>query len=148
MADRERLRHDIMLVQLAGAHMWPNALLQHALGDLDRLSIDVAHLQRKRDRMVEALRAIGYQVHSPEGTFYLLPKSPWTDDVAFSDLLGEHDILVLPGSVCEIPGYFRLSLTATDDMIDRALPGFAAAFEHARAHEAGSAGPGRPATRP
>jgi aspartate aminotransferase len=148
MPDRERLRHDIMLVQLAGAHMWPNALLQHALGDLDRLSIDVAHFQRKRDRMVEALRAIGYQVHSPEGTFYVLPKSPWSDDVAFADLLGERDILVLPGSVCEIPGYFRLSLTATDDMIDRALPGFAAAFEHARAQEAGSAGPGRPATGP
>jgi len=33
-------------------------------------------------------------------------------------------------------------------MIDRALPGFSAAFEHARAHEAGSAGPDRPATRP
>ena len=55
---------------------------------------------------------------------------------------------MLPGSVAEIPGYFRLSLTATDDMIDRALPGFAAAFEHARGHEAGSAGSGRPATRP
>jgi aspartate aminotransferase len=87
-------------------------------------------------------------VHSPEGTFYVLPKSPGSDDVAFADLLGERDILVLPGSVCEIPGYFRLSLTATDDMIDRALSGFAAAFEHARSHSAGSAGPGRPATRP
>jgi aspartate aminotransferase len=115
---------------------------------LDRLSIDIADLQRKRDRLVEALRAIGYQVHSPEGTFYLLPKSPWSDDVAFADLLGEHDILVLPGSVAEIPGYFRLSLTATDDMIDRALPGFAAAFEHASSHEAGSAGPSRTATPP
>src|SRR5450759_4620791 len=44
-------------------------------------------------------------VHSPEGTFYVLPKSPGSDDVAFADLLGERDILVLPGSVCEIPGY-------------------------------------------
>ncbi len=135
MPDREQVRQNIMLVQLAGAHMWPNALLQHALEDLDRLSIDIAHLQRKRDRMVAALRAMGYQVHSPEGTFYLLPKSPWADDVAFADLLGEHDILVLPGSVCEIPGYFRISLTASDEMIERSLPGFAAAIEHARAHE-------------
>jgi aspartate aminotransferase len=77
-----------------------------------------------------------------------IPRSPWSDDVAFANLLGEHDILVLPGSVCEIPGYFRLSLTATDDMIDRALPRFAAVVEHARAHEAGSTGPGRSATRP
>jgi aspartate aminotransferase len=123
-----------MLTQLAGAVLWPNALLQHALGDLDRLSIDIGHLQRKRDHMLQALRAMGYQVHTPEGTFYLMPKSPWDDDVAFCDLLGEHKILVLPGSVTEIPGYFRISLTASDAMIERGLPGFAAALEHARTH--------------
>ena len=48
-------------------------------------------------------RGIGYEVHSPEDTFSLLPKSPWRDDVAFADLLVERDILVLPGSVCETP---------------------------------------------
>lgn len=135
MPDREEMRQNILLAQIAGGYMWPNALLQHALGDLDRLSIDIAHLQRKRDRMVQALRTMGYEVHSPEGTFYLLPKSPWADDVAFCDLLGERDILVLPGSVTEIPGYFRISLTASDAMIDRALPGFEAALEYARTHE-------------
>jgi aspartate aminotransferase len=110
--------------------------MQHALADLDGLSIDIAHLQRKRDRMIEALRTMGYHVHTPEGTFYLLPASPWADDVAFCELLGEFDILVLPGSVTEIPGYFRISLTATDTMIDRALPGFAAAIDHARENKA------------
>jgi aspartate aminotransferase len=132
MPDREALRRTIMLVQFAGAHLWPNALLQHALAELDQLSIDIGHLQRKRDRLVQALREMGYQVQVPEGTFYLLPKSPWPDDVAFAELLGEHDILVLPGSVAEIPGYFRISLTASDAMIDRALPGFAAAIAQAR----------------
>jgi aspartate aminotransferase len=139
MPDREEMRRNVMLTQLAGAHLWPNALLQHALGDLDRLSIDIAHLQRKRDRMLQALRAMDYRVHTPEGTFYLLPKSPWADDVAFCDLLGEHDVLVLPGSVTEIPGYFRISLTASDEMIERGMRGFAAAIEHARRHAAPSA---------
>jgi hypothetical protein len=32
-----------------------------------------------------------------------------------------------------MPGYFRISLTASDDMIDRAIPGFQAAFESATA---------------
>jgi hypothetical protein len=40
------------------------------------------------------------------------------------------------------------ALAAATRPFDRALPGFAAAFEHARGHEAGSAGPGRPAIRP
>jgi aspartate aminotransferase len=132
MPDRERVRESVFLAQMACAYAFPNALLQRALGDLDALSIDIAHLQRKRDRLVAALREIGYELHIPEGTFYLLPKSPWPDDVAFVDLLAEHRILALPGTVAEVPGYFRLSLTASDAMIDRALPGFAAALAQAQ----------------
>lgn len=128
---REELRMGIFLAQAASGYSWPNALLQHALADLEKLSIDIPRLQRKRDRMVGALREQGYQVHVPEGTFYLLPKSPWEDDVAFTELLAERDVFVLPGTICEISGYFRISLTANEEMIERALPRFAAAFEHA-----------------
>jgi aspartate aminotransferase len=83
--------------------------------------------------MVGALRDIGYDVHSPEGTFYLLPRSPLADDWAFSQILIDNKILCLPGTVVELPGYFRLSLTANDDMIERAIPNFAKAFEQAKA---------------
>jgi len=102
-------------------------VLQYALADLDRISIDVAHLQRKRDRVVGALRDAGYALHSPEGAFYLLPKSPWPDDWAFMRFLAEQDVYVLPGAVLDMPGYFRISVTASDAMIERALPVFAAA---------------------
>ena len=47
-------------------------------------------------------------------------------------MLAGHDVFVLPGSLVELPGYFRISLTANDEMIDRALPGFASAIEQAR----------------
>jgi len=70
----------------------------------------------------------------PDGTFYLLPKSPWADDTAFADLLLSHNIAVLPGTWVELPGYFRISLTANDEMIERSLPGFAAAWAHALTH--------------
>lgn len=111
---------------------FPNALLQHALPDFEDLSIDVAHLHEKRDRLVRELRAMGYQLHLPEGTFYLLVRSPLSDDRAFVELLAAHDVFCLPGSVAECPGTFRISLTAHDEMITRALPGFAAALEEAR----------------
>ncbi len=39
---------------------------------------------------------------------------------------------VLPGTVCEIPGYFRISLMANEEMIERAPPRFAAAMKEAR----------------
>jgi hypothetical protein len=92
----------------------------------------VGGLQRRRDRLVAALRGLGYAVHAPEGAFYLLPRSPLADDVAFRELLAEHDVFVLPGTTCEMPGFFRVSLTAGDAMIERALQGFAAAMAGAR----------------
>jgi hypothetical protein len=38
---------------------------------------------------------------------------------------------VLPGTPQEIPGYFRVSMTASEEMITLALPKFQAAIEHA-----------------
>lgn len=131
MPNREELRLALFLGQTLTGYAFPNSLLQYALADLEQLSIDIAHLQRKRDHMVTALQEMGYAVHLPEGTFYLLVRSPWPDDGAFTDLLADHGVLCLPGAVVEQPGYFRLSLTASDAMIERALPGFAAALRQA-----------------
>ena len=124
MPDRESLRLDILLAQMATGFSFPNALLQHAIDDLERLSIDIAALERRRDRLVPALRDMGYEATMPEGTFYIMAKSPIDDDVAFAADLARERLLVLPGTVCEVPGWFRLSLTASDAMVDQALPVF------------------------
>jgi aspartate aminotransferase len=92
--------------------------------------VDVKALQRRRDRLVEELRSFGYELHSPEGTFYLLPTCPDPDDVGFTERLGADKVYVLPGSLVEMPGRFRISFTASDEMVERALPIFEA---HARA---------------
>ncbi|MGH2636178.1 MAG: aminotransferase class I/II-fold pyridoxal phosphate-dependent enzyme, partial [Actinomycetota bacterium] len=108
MPEREALRGPMMFSQIAfGAHGVPGAVLQRAVGDLDSLTVDVKTLQRRRDRMVDALRSFGYELHSPEGTFYLLPTSPDPDDVAFTERLGADKVYVLPGSLVETPGRFR-----------------------------------------
>ena len=128
-ADREGLRDAIFAIQGYSGYLFPNALLQHAIGDLEQLTLDVAHLQRKRDHMIDALREMGYEVHRPEGTFYLFPKSPIPDDQAFTELLMEEEVFVIPGTIFETPGFFRICLTANDDMIERGLPGFRRAIQ-------------------
>jgi hypothetical protein len=50
--------------------------------------------------------------------------------------------IVLPGVLVELPGYFRISLTANDEMIERALPGFASAIEEAEGDRRQVAGTG------
>lgn len=132
MADREPLRRALFMCQLVNGWSFPNALLQHAIEDLEGLSIDVGHLQAKRDRMVAGLREIGYETTFPEGTFYVMVRSPIADDLAFTEMLGRHDTFVLPGTIVELPGWVRISLTANDAMIERGLRGFAAAWAEAR----------------
>ncbi len=125
--DRAPLRKVIERTQIAGGWLFPNAVMQYAVGDLEQMSIDLTGLEAKRDRLTGELRTAGYDLRPPEGTFYLWVRSPVPDDIAFSRALADHKVLVLPGTACEAPGYFRISLTATDDMIDRALPALVAA---------------------
>ena len=121
--------------------MAPDAVMQYALPDIDGLLIDVPAIERRRDRMVAVLREQGYELHVPEGTFYLLPRAPLADDRAFCAFLAEEGVAVLPGYVVELPGYFRISLTATDEMVEWSLPVFARAIEWARSRQALSAEP-------
>jgi aspartate aminotransferase len=135
MPERERVRAGATTMLAGGGFGIPDALMQYALPDMEALSIDLDHLERKRNRMTLELRKLGYRLHLPEATFYLLPRSPIPDDWAFTDLLARERVYVMSGKLVEMPGYFRISLTATDEMIDFALPVFAAALEKVQAAE-------------
>lgn len=125
MPHRDVLRNGLIGAQAITGYAFPNAVLQYAVPQLEQLSIDVTTLQRRRDRLVAALWDQGYDLRAPEGTFYLLVRSPMDDDQAYARLLMQRKVLCLPGSVFSMPGYFRLSLTASDAMIEQALPVFA-----------------------
>ncbi|HSM37831.1 MAG TPA: aminotransferase class I/II-fold pyridoxal phosphate-dependent enzyme, partial [Candidatus Limnocylindrales bacterium] len=131
LPERAEIRDEIFIQQMATGYAFPNALLQHALADLERLSIDIDALQRRRDRLVPALREMGYEATMPDGTFYTMARSPIADDVAFGDLLARHRVLVLPGTIVEVPGWFRISLTASDEMVEMGIPRFRAAMTEA-----------------
>ena len=57
----------IFVHQLGSGWGFPNALMQHSIADLETLSVDIGALQARRDRMVPALGAMGYEVTSPRG---------------------------------------------------------------------------------
>lgn len=123
-ADRRAIRSAMFSAQMALGWCFPNAVMQYAVPDLDRLSIDQAALTRRRDRFMAALSSAGYSLLAPEGTFYLWSK--WTDKDPQRqwNALADRDVFVLPGSMMNAPDYFRISLTASDEMVERALPSF------------------------
>lgn len=126
MPDLGEVLESLFVAQALTGWAFPVASLQHALAGIEGLSIDIGHLQDKRDRMAEGLGRAGYEVNHPEGTFYLMVRSPWPDDMAFCMALADKEVFVLPGSAFEMPGWFRISLTANDEMITRSLPMFEA----------------------
>jgi aspartate aminotransferase len=132
----EVVRMALLSVGFSSGVVTPDAVMQYALPDIDNLLIDVAAIERRRDRMVAVLREQGYEVQIPEGTFYLLLRAPLADDRAFCALLAKEGVAVLPGHVVELPGYFRISLTATDEMVERSFPVFARAREGAKSRHA------------
>jgi aspartate aminotransferase len=108
------------------------ALWQWVVAEVGDLSIDVAPYREKRDLMYEGLTHIGYQCVKPQGAFYVFPRTPIADDVAFVRLLAEEGVLTVPGSGFGMPGHIRISLTVERDTVVRALPGFERAFRKAR----------------
>ncbi|MGH8662626.1 MAG: aminotransferase class I/II-fold pyridoxal phosphate-dependent enzyme, partial [Burkholderiales bacterium] len=100
-------------------------VMQYALPELERLSIDVRALARRRDALSAALTKAGHGVLPPEGTFYLWVKWASGDPEQQWNALADGGVFVMPGSIMSAPDYFRISLTASDAMVERALPIFA-----------------------
>lgn len=108
------------------------AMMQRLIEELQGACVDIEIYRRKRDRLVSALLACGYEMTVPKGAFYLFPKSPLPDDVRFVKLLLEENVLVVPGSGFGGPGHFRIAYCVDDRIIEGALPGFERAFKRAK----------------
>lgn len=121
-AEREELRTALFPLGLAIGWGFPDAVMQYSVPELEKLSLDMAELTRKRDRMYGALADAGFEVTRPEGTFYLWGRAPGGDAVRFCTALEARGVYVMPGTLFAQPRHFRISLTATMEMIDRAVP--------------------------
>ncbi len=100
------------------------ALMQRVVARVQGASVDSSIYQRKRDLLCAGLADAGYEFVTPPGAFYLFPRTPIADDVAFVKELQQELILTVPGSGFHGPGHFRISFCVEDDTITRALPGF------------------------
>jgi len=105
----------------------PTSLMQLAIRKLLAHGPDLQRLSARRERLCSALRSYGYSVVPGQATFFLYVRSPDRDDFAFTERLASKGVFVLPGSLFHDSGYFRISVTASDEMVERALPVFASA---------------------
>ena len=102
------------------------ALMQLAVARLQGVGVDVGFYQRNRDMLCGTLVEAGFSVPQPDGAFYLFPKAPTPDDVAFVAELAEQLVLAVPGTGFGAPGYFRLAYCVSPKTVEGSLPVFRA----------------------
>jgi len=100
------------------------ALMQRLVAPLQRNSVNMREYEEKRNLFHNALVSFGYNVVKPQGAFYLFPKAPIEDDLAFVKELQLKRILTAPGRGFGKAGYFRIAYAVDNKVIEGALPGF------------------------
>jgi LL-diaminopimelate aminotransferase len=107
----------------------PQAIQRMAIaaleGPQDCIDEHNAVYQRRRDRLVEALRALGLTVQPPKASLYVWARVPqgYTSMEFATRLLDEAGVVVTPGVGYGAAGegYVRLSLTIPDDRLEEGL---------------------------
>jgi LL-diaminopimelate aminotransferase len=107
----------------------PQAIQQMAIeaarGPQDVIGHNNKVLQKRRDRLVAALRDLGLAVEPPKASLYLWARIPeGYDSKSFAtELLDSVAVVVTPGTGYgpHGEGYVRLSLTIPDDKLDEGI---------------------------
>jgi aspartate aminotransferase len=101
----------------------PTALMQRALPRLLALTHDIAPLESSRELVVDRLTRAGYEMVVPNATAFVYVQTPggYMDDFAFTAELAKRGVLVLAAPIFHHQGYFRLALTGSEWMLERAL---------------------------
>ncbi len=102
------------------------SLLQRVVARCVDAKCNVAAYNRNRELIYNSLVSYGYSCVKPEGAFYLFVKSPTKDEKIFCEAAKKHNILMVPGSSFDCPGYVRIAYCVGYDTIVKALPGFQA----------------------
>jgi len=105
----------------------PQAVQEMAMealtGPQDCVADNVKIYQRRRDRVVKAVRSLGMDVAVPQASLYIWAKIPeeYTSAKMAQLLLENLDIVVTPGSSYGKygEGYIRLSLTTPDEQVEK-----------------------------
>jgi aspartate aminotransferase len=121
--DREQVTQELVRWTRILGLATPTALMQKTVPRLLDLHHDLDWVTAWRARYVAELTTFGYLVVTPDATLFIYVQTPQgCDDFGFIEQLASASVLALPAPVFHHRGYFRLSLTGSEDMLERALP--------------------------
>ena len=99
--------------------------IAHALRAVSRcldVTSDLSVYETNMDLLYNKLKALGFEVERPGGTFYLFPKALEEDANAFCRRAREFDLLLVPSDTFGVTGYVRLAYCIDTEKVKRSLP--------------------------
>jgi aspartate aminotransferase len=126
--DSRRIVDGLILCTRTLGYVNAPGLMQRVVSGIQGVSVDVGIYRRKRDLLCAGLKELGYSFTVPEGAFYIFPRAPGGDDLAFVKALQEELVLVVPGRGFSMPGWFRIAYCVDTPVIERSLAGFRTAI--------------------
>ncbi len=103
-------------------HNCPPSLIQRAAARCLDITSELSVYETNMNILYDALKALGFEVERPGGTFYIFPKALEPDANAFCMRAREYDLLLVPSDSFGVEGYVRLAYCIDTDKVRRSLP--------------------------
>lgn len=119
-----------MLVSMCGqisrgiGHNCPPSLIQLAVADTCDLTADLSVYETNMNILYDELKALGFDIVRPGGTFYMFPRAMEEDAVAFCKKALRYDLILVPSDSFGVPGYFRIAYCIDTKKVERSLAAF------------------------
>lgn len=105
-------------------HNCPPSIIQLAVAEVLDLTADLSVYETNKNILYKELTSLGFECVEPGGTFYMFPKAPGGDALAFSEKAKKHDLILVPSDTFGVKGYFRIAYCIDTEKVERSLEAF------------------------
>lgn len=103
-------------------HNCPSSTPQLGIAAAIDRTADLSVYETNRDLLYPCLKALGFTVVKPKGTFYIFPRALEEDSTAFCKKALAYDLILVPGDNFGCPGWFRMAYCIDTAKVRRSLP--------------------------
>lgn len=105
-------------------HNCPSGLFQRAVAECLEETSDLSVYETNMELIYDELKALGFTVCKPDGTFYIFPKALEEDAKIFCQKAMKYDLALVPGDSFGCPGYFRMAYCIETEKVRRSFVAF------------------------
>lgn len=102
-------------------HNCPPSIIQLAVAEVLDRTADLSVYETNMNLIYKELKALGFSVVKPGGTFYIFPKALEEDSKRFCEKALKYDLILVPGDSFGAPGYFRMAYCIDTQKVERSL---------------------------